>query len=334
MFDTVSGFTRMNLDIGKLQGFKWMPQTNQYESAYFYTGRIKVWYYPNRETLRFETSLPKLMFGTNSRLVYEKDLNQVQKIFKVEMFRICGVMVPDLLHWFPSRVDFCTHYYFPSKEALKNCLSSLEKMSLKPYIKYSFKEETEFRMCKSANFKFYIKGCEMIAHGECNKVTEELLRCLRFEVCIRRNKIRQKYGKEFKLKDILKDEVACSFLNGYLKRIRLDSLIMPKDMLFSKIDQNFTERIAKKLKIFIISLNILGMDQTKKAYSDRTYYSYLARMRELDISPFYIEDGLSVLLTARRAIETRKEYHISYCTFPPPIHSCYEPCYYYEDSGG
>lgn len=294
MYDTIYGSIRLSQKINQsiliTNGWKYWSYKNRFKSCFvFHHEHIIFKYFPNTKILQFATSFPKLIFGTNIKEISDIDIELVEKeIFGLLRMAINDEIVaaiPPLYQWDCSRIDYSINMFFPEKIKSQLC-TVFNKVHDGHLIKIDY-TTGGFNFNKSVKVGTYDKLEEMIAHNDQQWIDNETKKILRFEVGLKKRKIERM--KKRKIHELLNWHTAQIILLGYLKRLKLDTVLMPKDKLFEKIKNSFSKSMSYKLICFVELINEHGLEAAKKMFKKGTYHNYLKRLRDLGVSCFYLE---------------------------------------------
>ncbi|RYD01723.1 hypothetical protein N752_29550 [Desulforamulus aquiferis] len=291
MIDTVGGFIERKIDTSQLtveKGWKRIKvEGKPFLSCYFFNNDIiRIWYYPLTKRLNFITNLPKMLYGTNSRMIFNRHLKKINVKFKNLMIDILGFSLPDLFNWFPSRIDFCWNFKAKVAQDVLEFIHVFGKAQKGRYKTIQF-DTTSWHKNKSAQYKLYSKYHEMIAREDHGHITEEDKLKVRYEIQLNRDKIVNLYGKYSKIGDIINEKEATKVLNDCLKDVNCYGAFLKKDDMFEKIRKAYPGKMGDRLIEFVCYINEKGINCARKTYTKTKYIRYTEKLKQIEITNLF-----------------------------------------------
>jgi len=137
----------------------------------------------------------------------------LQQKFQYEMFKLLGKRPPNILEWEVHRIDPCYNFICPNEKDKRKYILMAQKSNY-GHCKTKKFYSGAFFYNKSLFYKLYDKAEEMYYRSQ--SVPSWVKKILRFEVTLRRRKIREAFDnkKSVKVKDVLKDEFGKKILEN------------------------------------------------------------------------------------------------------------------------
>lgn len=178
--------------------------------------------------LKFEFSVPKIIYGHNIYLIDDNQLLDGVNLVRSAILKQFNVDLPSVDTWDIYRLDICYAWKFPDEKSLNESLSILKQLNYLDFSKYD-KKTSVMWVGSNYSMKFYVKQPEFIKHDL--KVLKEkrsfediksLLNLsenvLRFEVTFRKKQLNYMYGNLLHLPFFVKlDKI--SLLNQYTSKM-------------------------------------------------------------------------------------------------------------------
>lgn len=228
-----------------------------------------------------EVSLPKMAFGENVTLLYQRDLPGVYKRASEYVSDSIGVAA-DVATWNLSRCDYC--YCWQVDEDLPLYLSAIGRLHLSRHKRRAMADSCDFY--SGANVvKFYDK------HFESGLDAAEGV--LRLEATVRsvRYMAERWLARNRTAKDLLRDECAVKVLSYFMGRLGMtDKPIRSRSGALQELVAEFGVREAERLWLFAELLSLLGSG-AKGLYSERTFYRRRRQLKDAGLLAWHGGDG-------------------------------------------
>jgi hypothetical protein len=213
-------------------------------------------YSPKRMELKVETSLPKVLSGSNVGLLSETDLNKVLDLVSDRVSSWCGSDVPHVSEWdIRGRVD--SVYAWNVGSCVDDYLHALKSVNLSRHVSQSVDRESTLYWRNSQRvIRMYDKFRETRV--------DEAKGVLRFEVQLNHAKAefeRMANVKSSKVKDILKWENSRRILENYLEGIGGDLVIADEEKCLKLLTSKFGATKAIRLFGYIQSMRVYSRDE-------------------------------------------------------------------------
>lgn len=207
-----------------------------------HSSEINACYDEIRQIINFNFSLPKAIYGTNLFFLKYAHFRSDQLCSKEDFILAKKIIDNSILHLseeyfepqlFINQIDFSINLLMQTKEEaltyinqLKNIQGKWKPVKVTPY-QYDY---SVMWVYDYYSIKCYIKGVEMKKHpGNLNKIYEQEdinymyeigERTIRYEVSIRKQKIKELYSKTFRTEceefAMMKDKEKAKFFNGHM----------------------------------------------------------------------------------------------------------------------
>lgn len=297
-------------------------------------GTLRLVYISLWQKLFAEFSIPKLLYGSNVYMFFDIDTHLLKRSFKQAIKEALGLSLPDISTWDVNRIDFCYNFLLGSSTDVRNYINYI-KLRKPEYFSAKEYDSSAFYWNKSHSVKFYNKALEMQARGE--KIEYWMKKILRFEVTLRRRKIRELFfinGNNKTLADLLKSPVGKEILNKYLEKLCLNQKPMGKTDMIDRINSS-GERpstISKLLDYVNIVNN--GGESAARELLGRNYLTRKKKLAELGLGSFFIPVSIKYFQLFVISIPGKVVKNIS--TSPYLLYaSIYKSLsYFYQDGGG
>lgn len=323
MWDTVVGFRYIQFDINVLLGKGWIfiNRKELYKSYLFFNkNNLQLFYYPLTKLFMFKLSIPNFLYGTNTMMAYEKDIPLLDKKFRFHVLIATNKLVKSIKEFNVSRIDFCYNFFVQKPEHKQYYIDAYKK-STQSYLNLHAYESTAFFVNKSSSVKFYDKSAELEFRNIPIEDTE-INNILRFEVEYKRDKIKYLFGKNIKLKDLLKDSMAKKELNKYLDKIFPDAESKSEAVINEILNNRYKSKGNKepKMKTKLVEfMNIIkqySVIETSKILkiSTKTILRYIKTLTELGINPFISHTDIKIkqVLCIKTPTSITYKYYLNY----------------------
>jgi hypothetical protein len=232
--------------------------------------------------VRFESSLPKLIYGNNLQSVVDASV-ALPLLGECITDHVDGEL-PDFADAEYLRVDYC--HNFSVGNALPDYVSTLGKVSfLKHHRLTDGYGGVEF-WNGSRRVRLYDKQKEILEVDK--KDMPEAQGILRFEVQLRKKSQylqRRLREKKLFLRDVLQPDLAYACLAETLNRMCLDLVFLQQDAARDTLDATFGFRKATRLLGILRRMESEGMDGLRKTSARSTYYADKRDLRSLGLWP-------------------------------------------------
>lgn len=331
MFDTIAGFRKVKDHID-VSDKVWTFHMGQICYYYVRNNKIEFRYYPQSKIVYFIFSIPKLLYHTNTKMFFQEDLPLLQKKFKFETLKVLRKPMPDLLDWQVSRCDFCWNFLVNQPKdkkvyihLIKKCQSGFFRVNCNYY------KTTALFANSMTSVEVYDKEKELQRHNKNYNIKEYEKKIIRLEVRFKNSrKIHGKFGKNVVFKNVLKDNISKEILTNYLSQMCIDMKFVTQDEFFKLIRKSYAKTKSRNIIEFAEYVNHYGLKETKKKYSQGSYYRYLKDIKKLGINVFFIYTEspiqLNISIPAKRNVFPKHNFTYIYTYFQ---HSTY----YYIDGG-
>jgi hypothetical protein len=232
--------------------------------------------------VRFESSLPKLIYGNNVESVVAPSA-ALQLLREYVTDHVEGEL-PDFADAEYSRVDYC--HNFSVGKALPDYVSTLANVSFLAHHRLTDGYGGVEYYNGSRRVRIYDKHKEILEVDE--KDMPEAHGILRFEVQLRKkSQYLQHRLRETKLflRDVLQPDLAYACLVETLNKMCLDLVFLPQDAARDVLDKTFGYRKATRLLGILRRLESEGMDVLRRTSARSTYYADKRDLRCLGLWP-------------------------------------------------
>ncbi|CKE81891.1 phage/plasmid replication protein%2C gene II/X family [Streptococcus pneumoniae] len=226
MFDTVTLIAfGIELHPEQLEGAKSFTYIND-EGEYITKislkkGRISYKYYLQKQILEIELSIPKLMYGTNIKMIKESDIQS----FWIQLHNILcqdlGISI-DTEQWKVKRVDISYNF---KVDNVRMWIAEISKKDISRRTKITYnRNETVIFKNKSSSICFYDKEKECIYKKESKEVIEQAKGILRLEIRPASYHLKEYSSNRSALELISKD-----FFTYIIEKFRINDLLIYQD---------------------------------------------------------------------------------------------------------
>jgi len=232
--------------------------------------------------VRFESSLPKLIYGNNVESVVAPSA-ALQLLREYVTDHVEGEL-PDFADAEYSRVDYC--HNFSVGKALPDYVSTLANVSFLAHHRLTDGYGGVEYYNGSRRVRIYDKYKEILEVDEMDM--PEAHGILRFEVQLRKksqylqHRLRE---KKLFLRDVLQPDIAYACLAETLNKMCLDLVFLPQDAARDVLDKTFGYRKATRLLGILRRLESEGMDALRRTSARSTYYADKRDLRCLGLWP-------------------------------------------------
>jgi hypothetical protein len=232
--------------------------------------------------VRFECSLPKLLYGNNLASV-------MRSIEALPLLRECLTdhidgEFPDMGNADFMRVDYC--HNFAVGKALPDYVATLAKINFLKHHRLTDGYGGVEYWNENRRVRAYDKYKEIQEVD--NKDVPEARGILRFEVQLRKKSQylqRRLNDKSLSLRAVLQPEVAYACLAETLNKMCVDLKFLPQDAARNTLDAGFTFRKATRLLGILRRLESEGMRGLRTTSARSTYYADKRDLRLLGLWP-------------------------------------------------
>lgn len=258
--------------------------------------------------LRFEFSVPKILYGHNLYSCNFTDALVACNQVRAKFIELCGVEIPDIKDWYCYRVDTCANFLLENIEQVKSYIRYLQRFDYPRRLSRSYKDTGIYFASTHNTLKVYCKGLEFKFHDVCRFVNEvEKQKLQKFANIILRVEIENKKSLRV-MRERIEKQTNQFFRNVYKGYLTLfDTILLfdgVKEMqrIMSKFLVGSETKVMKNLDVFRILKNELGQrsanfyyaiytllvlhgqNEVKRQIKKRTYYKALSLFRDLGIS--------------------------------------------------
>lgn len=223
-------------------------------------------YSPVSGRLKVETSLPKVMFGNNVRMLGSSGLPGVLDEFSNRICDVVGGDLPHVAKWdLRGRVDFVFAWRVGGKDfSVGDYLHAFRNLELSRHYAQSVdREATLYWRNKARVIRLYDKyreSADSFARG-----------VLRFEVQVNRAKSELGFsGGVMKVGDVLNWETARSVLDKYLHGLGGDLVVTSDEKLFKGLVEAYGFARARRLFGSLKVMQMYRDDDLKRMSAERT----------------------------------------------------------------
>lgn len=184
MFDTVTLLANdVDINPNQLEGtnqFTYINDDGNYISKFSFTKeRISYKYYLQKRLLVIELSIPKMLYGTNTKMMTETDIDEYWNMLDTLLMKHINISI-NKERWKVKRLDISYNF---KVDNVSTYISEINKKNLSKRDKITYNDnETVLFKNKSSSICFYDKEKECIRSKEPQPVIEQAKGILRLEI--------------------------------------------------------------------------------------------------------------------------------------------------------
>lgn len=223
-----------------------------------YDSKITIRCYDD-ETVHFELSLPKFVFGHNVFLLYPAQIEEAASMLQNRLQDYFGSF-PPYKEWRVERLDICYAWKFQDQRAAYHALTVLKAFDYPRKQKHIYNSSVQWTG-RSYSLKFYLKLDEFQAHGlkelKNTFFSGEVLKLadgvLRFEVTCRKQQIEELFSrKNIYISDLSDNDFIETALEHFLGKLlsNLNPHTTNNIDVINRLTRTFSKRKAQLLWSF------------------------------------------------------------------------------------
>lgn len=258
--------------------------------------------------LRFEFSVPKIIYGHNLFSCDWADALIACEQVRAKFIELCGVEIPDIKDWYCYRVDTCANFLLENIEQVKSYIRYLQRFDYPRRLSCSYKDTGIYFASTHNTLKVYCKGLEFKRHDVCRFVNEiEKQKLQNFANIILRVEIENKLSLRA-MRQRIEEKNNQFFRNVYKGYLTLfDTILLfdgVKEMqrimskflvgsetkvmrnldVFDILQNEFGDKAARSYYAIYTAIILHGQNEAKRRVKRRTYCRACSVFRSLGIS--------------------------------------------------
>ena len=258
--------------------------------------------------LRFEFSVPKILFGHNLESCSVSDAFTACSFVRESFNKEFDIDIPTMSEWYCYRIDTCANFILENEDQVRSYIRYLQKFDYPRRIKNLYEDTGIYFASRHNTLKIYCKGAEFKKHDMRRFISEIQQRQLYHEA---QKILRIEVEHKNSLKSIYEGLVARGYLyktfQGYMKLVDLFEnnnfeVIPEMERIVKKFIVGTETKPMKSLDVFHLFSDALGsrkaktyyaiymllitqgQKETKRQITKSLYYNALKQFRLLGIS--------------------------------------------------